>query len=181
MPRKAEHPGRSFAVRGEPSAEERRRRAQRDAQRLLARRARTSGELRAALLRRHSAGVVDDVLAELMLSGSVDDRRTAREWLQYRRETRPLGRLRLEAELRRRGIGPSMIDELLAAYYRDTPESDDLRRAAGSFLSGGSVPKDPGGARRLTARLARRGFSAAEVREELERLAAGLPEQGTDG
>ena len=143
------------------------RRARRDAYRLLARRARTVGEVRTSLSRRHDPDVVDSVLEALRAEGSLDDERTAREWLAWRREHDPLGRLRLKHELRRRGLEPDQVADALGRYYEEHREEEDLARALRRILGTDAAPTDTSTLRRLTARLERRGFPGGVAREAL--------------
>ena len=134
--------------------------------------------MRALLSRRHPSTLVESVLTEMAALGALDDRRTGLEWLRYRREMRPLGRLRLEAELRRRAIGEEMVADLLAEYYREGSEADDLERALERLLRAEGIPSEPRSAGRLAARLGRRGFAAGDVQAEMERVLAGRSGKG---
>jgi regulatory protein len=144
-----------------------RNRVRQDALRLLARAPRSREELRRSLVRRHAASDVEAVLGELGERGAVDDRTTAREWLAYRTEARPAGRVRWQADLLRRGFPRAVVEEALDAYYRDRREVDDLERALAGALRGRALPEDPAERRRLAARLARRGFAAETIWEAL--------------
>ncbi|MGD8374529.1 MAG: RecX family transcriptional regulator [Acidobacteriota bacterium] len=142
-------------------------RARRAARVLLARRPRTVQELRRAL-KRHEPGAVERVIGELVAAGSLDDRRTGMEWLRYVRECRPMGRLRLRAELRKRGLEREQIEALLVEYYQAATEAEDLQRALDRLRARGGGAGDPAALRRLAARLGRRGFAAADVLAALE-------------
>lgn len=142
-------------------------RARRAAHALLARRPRTVQELRRAL-RRHEPRAVDRVIEDLVAAGTLDDRRTGMEWLRYVRECRPMGRVRLRAELRKRGLDGEQIEGLLVEYYQAATEAEDLRRALDRLRGRVGGTGDPATLRRLAARLGRRGFAAADVLAALE-------------
>jgi regulatory protein len=121
---------------------------------LLATRAHFRRELRAKLAQRgYPAEEIDAALDRLTEQKYLDDRATARVFVEHRQERSSEGRARLRAELLKRGAPEEAIDAALAEL---TPE-DDLpaaREAAESWRRKGGV--DP---RALARHLERRGFS----------------------
>jgi regulatory protein len=132
--------------------------------RLLARRARSRSEVEGALAARgFSAGMIRTVLARIADLGYLDDRRLAADTAERLAE-RGYGRLRIERELQRRGVGERIVlaalppareeerraRELLAARFR-TGDLSELRERA-----------------RAARYLASRGFEAEVVRGLLE-------------
>jgi len=88
--------------------------------RLLDHRARSEQELRDRLLdAEFPQASVDTVIADLVDSGLVDDRRFAEEWVRQRRTCRGKSRRVLREELRRKGISTADCDHALAVVSDD--------------------------------------------------------------
>ncbi|MFW6278239.1 MAG: regulatory protein RecX [Halorhodospira sp.] len=129
--------------------------------RLLGRREHTHRELREKLTRRgYDAAEVDAVLAGLVEEGWLDEARFAEAFVRSRIE-RGQGPVRIEQEMRQRGVPPSMIEQALAAAPADWREQAcKVRR----HRFGTPVPADRREAARQAQFLQRRGFTAAQVR-----------------
>jgi regulatory protein len=127
-------------------------------------------------LRRRGAPpeVADDVVADLVARGYVDDAGYARHWVTTR-AARGYGATRLRAELRARGVAPSVIDAALGSLDRDA-SLERAREAARRRLTA----LRRGRAERLAARLRdyllRRGFSGAIVMRVVREVAGADPE-----
>lgn len=125
---------------------------------LLATRAHFRRELHAKLAQRgYPAGEIEAALDRLTEQKYLDDRATARVFVETRRERTSEGRARLRAELLKRGAPE---DAVAAALAELTPE-DDLpaaREAAESWRRKGGV--DP---RALARHLERKGFSRRAI------------------
>lgn len=94
--------------------------------RLLAGRAHFRAELRRKLLARgYEPAEVEEALARCAEQGYLDDAATARTFTAERQERRGLGRVRIAAELRRRGAG----SEAVMAALADSSDEDELARA----------------------------------------------------
>ncbi len=112
---------------------------------------------------------VEHVTAWLTERGWLDDLAFARWWVENRTEHRPRGRLMLAAELRQKGVPDACIEEALAALPDD--EEELARRAAERFVRRlASVRDRTVFVRRLSAHLARRGFSWEVVRSVVEAM-----------
>jgi regulatory protein len=135
----------------------------RKAAQLLASRPHFRAELAAKLRRRDFP---DDEIAaaldRLAAQGYLDDRKTAVDFVAHRRERGGEGKLRLRAELVRRGAQDAAIDEALAGL----DDEDDLAAAHAAAArwrrqkAGGSRPED---AAALARHLARKGFSQRAI------------------
>jgi regulatory protein len=153
-------------------------RALREATRLLSRRPRTVHELSNALCRRYDEPLVRTVVETLCSRGALDDRKTARDWLQYRAEKKPLGRAGLESHLLRRGFPREVIDTALGDYYRERQggEEGDLRRSLADLVRRNPDRAEPAAVNRLASKLVRRGFPADAVWSLLWRQGLAEPE-----
>ncbi len=95
--------------------------------RLLSRRAHSSAELRKKLrLAGFEGEVIERVLADLTESGLLNDEEFARSWVADRKLAGGTGRRKLAWELRRKGIGRSLIARVLA---EDMEEETELSQA----------------------------------------------------
>jgi regulatory protein len=132
------------------------------AARLLAGRPHFRAELAAKLRQRGApeeeiAAALDRLTAE----GYLDDARAAADFVAHRRERGGEGKLRLRAELVRRGAAAEAIDAALA----DLGEEDDLAAAQAAAerwgRSAGSARREDSAA--LARHLARKGFSPRAI------------------
>src|SRR5690606_8313102 len=145
---------------GEPSLERLRERALK----LLAVRDRTRAEL-ARRLRGEGASeaAVDDVLAWLERLGYLGEERFAENWIRAR-QTR-YGPLRLEAELREKGLDPGYVRDLVGrtAADEEAPEGGGAGAVLARRVRGAGAEErdDARERRRLMAFLVRRGFPEA--------------------
>lgn len=134
---------------------------------LLARRSHFRRELGAKLAARgYPENEIDAALDRLAERGFVDDRETARQWLEARLARGPEGRRRLSAELIRRGADSEVIDEVLAEQL---PEDDRpaAREAAERWLRRRAGEPRPDA---LARHLERKGFAPGTIRGLLEEL-----------
>ncbi len=165
------------------------RAAYRDAIRRLSQRTQSRAELRAWLERRgHAAAAVCAVLQRVVALELIDDMQLAARWVDARSASRDRGPTALRAELRRRGIAPAMIDEVLGthamAHDNDAAVLDAARRGATRYAVATNDARTF--VRRLSGWLLRRGFAADAVQRAVaqvwrERRGAGeLPVEGID-
>jgi regulatory protein len=125
--------------------------------RLLAPRPHFRAELEAKLKQRgYPQEEIGAALDRLAAEGYLDDVRTARDFVSQRLERGAEGRLRLKAELVRRGAS----EEAVAAALAEVPEDDleTAREAAAKWAR--SHKPDPAA---LARHLARKGFSRRAI------------------
>lgn len=134
---------------------------------LLARRAHFRRELAAKLAARsYPEEEIEQALARLADQGYLDERETARQWLDARLARGPEGRLRLIAELSRRGADPEVIDQVVAERVPDD-DREAARQAAERWQARRSGPPRP---EALARHLERKGFAPGTIRGLLEGL-----------
>jgi regulatory protein len=142
--------------------------------RILGRGPRTEREVLDRLLAR---GFVPDAaeraVERLRRVSLLDDRAFVRSFLRSVMTRKPQGRLLLRATLKRRGIAPSLLEELddLAAEDRDLAErhlhteEGRARAALDQLERRARAIRGPARARKLAAALQRRGFDWSVVRD----------------
>jgi regulatory protein len=136
--------------------------------RLLAVRARGREELRRRL-RRHAypEEEIAACLAELDARGYLDDRAFADAFVRDRMRFHPRSRRQLLAELRNRGVDADIAEAAVAAGSPPDAELELARQVAARWTPRpGEEPR--AARRRLTGRLARRGFPGSLVRQVVE-------------
>ena len=103
-----------------------------------ARRERTVAELRTCLERKRvGPQAIDDAVAELTRSGFLDDARYARQFAEDKRQLEQWGSDRIARDLRRRGIGPELVDAALCDSSHET-ELDTALMVLRAAFSGGA-------------------------------------------
>lgn len=133
------------------------RRARERAFGLLARRPRSTQELRHRLRERETeSAVVEGVVTYLTERDYLDDRAFADFWISNRQENRPRGRILISQELRQKGVDRAIIEEALQAVDLGEIEAAEelARRRLPSLVD---LPPDVK-RRRLTGFLTRKGF-----------------------
>jgi len=129
--------------------------------RLLARREHSRLELRRKLeARDFGADVIDSVLAEVTDQGFLSDERFADVYVRGRCD-RGFGPLRIQSELRERGVSGALADELLAAWADSWLESAARQRAK---RFGEQLPATTGERAKQIRFLQQRGFSGDQIR-----------------
>ena len=139
--------------------DEERRKARESAFVLLGHRARTRSELKMRLVRKgFDAALVEETLESLERSRLVDDEEFTRSWIRARTGSRPMGPVRIAAELRQKGVDRELVEEGLQALDRD--RILDLALIVGRQKAEQLRGEDVRTARRkLGNTLLRRGFS----------------------
>ena len=134
-------------------------------------RSRSSAEMD-GYLRRKGFGrqIREEVLDWLQELKYIDDLQFARDWIQNRTRTNPMGGRRLLQELRQKGIPKEVVEEALEEFRGSVDERElALQVAAGRV--GIYAKNDTETARRkLAAYLLRRGFSPDDVRNAVEQV-----------
>ncbi|MEW6522098.1 MAG: regulatory protein RecX [Bacillota bacterium] len=139
--------------------------------RLLGARMRSRYELQQALARRGCSDAVGAaVLDDLESRGYVDDAKLAREYCEYRLRDRPLGRVRLERELHKRGLAPLVVSGALEQVFASTDVPGLALEAARSHLAKLQDQPPETARRRLWGFLQRRGFDSDTIRSVVDRL-----------
>ena len=152
------------------------RTASEDGVRLLARKARSSGELRRELLALgHDANEVDAVILDFESGLYLDDLGLARVVAESLRERKRASRMQIRVKLRERLLPDGIIEEVLADLDDETEQ--DLLRTAAEDRARRLTGLDRGVAeRRLLGFLARRGWvgerAVRVTREALDAAAA---------
>lgn len=135
--------------------------------------ARTRSEIEQRLLRdEFPPTIIAEMLRELETLGYLDDTGFARRWIEDRADRKQYGRIRLAAELNRKGIDRETASEALEAIEED----DEVRRAmeAASHrwapedlqsLVGTALLKEKN---RISGFLSRRGFGWQTIKKVLD-------------
>jgi regulatory protein len=136
---------------------------------LIARRPRSEAEVRQRLQRAGvAAPVIAAVLERLRGSGLLDDEAFAKYWVENRAAFRPRSKRALQMELKRKGISPTAVEDVLQA-------TDDAEAAYALALKRARqlthLPA-PDFRRKLSDYLARRGFDYETVEAIVRRVMA---------
>lgn len=131
--------------------------ARKDTERYLAKSEHTANQLRKHLLdKKYLEQVINDTLEWAERSNIVDDERYASIFLRSHSNNSPMGKYRIRAELRRRGIKESIIDSILEEYD-DNELSEILIKTVKSRYAHLDSDK---AFRRAAGYLRRRGFNS---------------------
>ena len=149
--------------------EEVRKRTFERAVKLLAAKARSVAELRERLLEGRGANesVVETVISRLREYGYLDDERFALSYASLKVKQRPIGRRRLERELRMKKVESSVADEALELVYAETSEEQLIDQAIEKRIRLRGKPKDRLEAKSLFDHLLRQGFPFELVSEKV--------------
>ena len=140
----------------------------------LARRARSTAELRRLLERRASDPAdIPAILDKLKEYGFLDDERFAQIYASSRLENNRLGRSRVERDLRAHLVAPKLAKTTVTAVYDEVDEPALLRVHIARRLRHRGPPKDRRGAASLYRHLLGAGFSPTHIIPELRRLSRG--------
>jgi len=139
---------------------------------LLAARPRSVGELRERLLRGKNTNeeVVETVISRLREYGYLDDERFAFSYASYKVKQRPIGRRRLERDLKFRKIDNAVAGEALEMVFTETPEEQLIDQAIAKRLRLRGKPKNRVEAKSLFDHLLRQGFEFELVSERIRSL-----------
>lgn len=110
--------------------------------------------------------VIEGVVERLTQAGLLDDREFARYWVENRVQFKPRGARALRQELWEKGIPDAVVAETLEGF----DEEDAARRVAetGARRMAHLAPRDF--RRKLSAYMARRGFSYAVIQPLIEEM-----------
>jgi regulatory protein len=146
---------------------------------LLSYRDRTAHEIRERLGEKgFERTLVERVIALLREKGFVDDRAFALKWVDDIRASRPMGRLRIEHELRRRRVADRIIDEVCDLRVPIDAERELAESAAEKRIRVLAGHPREEAMRKLEAFLRGRGFDFDIIRELVKRYFGESRERG---
>lgn len=139
---------------------------------LLAAKPRSVEELRERLLRAKNTdeATVETVISRLREYGYLNDERFAFSYASYKVKQRPVGRRRLERDLRFKKVDSSVANEALEMVYAATPEEELIDQAIAKRLRIRGKPKNRNEAKSLFDHLLRQGFDFELVSEKVRSL-----------
>ncbi|MCX6811463.1 MAG: regulatory protein RecX [Candidatus Berkelbacteria bacterium] len=133
----------------------------------LARRNHAEKELKSKLLKKFPKGaLVEKTIERLKELGYINDEKFVREWIEYRLNTKPRGRILIKRELLTKGVNIELVEKILdLVYNRDIERKElvnllDLRRKRYS--------QNKKGRNKLISYLLRRGFLWEDIRDLME-------------
>lgn len=160
---------------GRIDEEVRRRLCERSAVRLLAARMRCrAGLVRALTQRGHDQRTAEACADRYAALGALDDARFAEVVVRNELARKPAGRRLLEAKLRAQGVSGDAARDAIGKALEGRDELEDARKVAAASLRGMRANADAEAVRRrLSGRLARRGFSGEVVRRAVDEVLRG--------
>jgi len=149
--------------------EEKRRRTFERAVKLIAAKSRSVAELRERLLqsRQSNKSDVEAVISRLKEYGYLDDERFAFSYASLKVKQRPIGRRRLERDLKFKKVDSAVANEALELVYTETTEEELIDRAIEKRIRLRGRPKDRLAAKSLFDHLLRQGFPFELVSEKV--------------
>ena len=139
------------------------------AAKLLAAKPRSIAELRERLLERQGVteNLVEEVIARLKEYGYLDDERYALSYASLKVKQRPIGRRRLQQDLKMKQVPGAVADEALDSVYAETPEEELIDQAIEKRVRLRGQPKTRLEAKSLFDHLLRQGFAFELVNEKV--------------
>lgn len=136
---------------------------------LLAAKQRSVEELRERLLEGRGATqtIVTEVIERLREYGYLDDARYAHSYAQLRVQQRPIGRQRLERDLRMKQIDKTTVNAALDSVFAEKPEAELIDRAIEKRIRLRGWPQTRAEAKKLFDHLLRQGFAFELVSEKV--------------
>lgn len=140
---------------------------------LLSAKPRSVADLRGKLLqgRFGDKTVVEEVIARLSEYGYLDDERFALSYASLKVTQRPIGKRRLERDLKLRKVDGATASEALEQVYSQTSEAELIERAIEKRIRVRGRPKNRMEAKSLFDYLLRQGFPFELVSERVRALA----------
>jgi regulatory protein len=121
--------------------------------------------------------VVEAVIARLREYGYLNDERFAFSYASYKVKQKPLGRRRLERDLRFKKVDSAVADQALEMVFTETPEEQLIDQAIAKRLRLRGKPKNRLEAKSLFDHLLRQGFQFELVSERLRALATNYADE----
>jgi regulatory protein len=139
---------------------------------LLAAKPRSVAELRERLLRGKNTdeATVETVISRLREYGYLNDERFAFGYASYKVKQRPVGRRRLERDLKFKKVDSGVANEALEMVYAETPEEQLIDQAIAKRLRIRGKPKNRAESKSLFDHLLRQGFDFELVSEKIRSL-----------
>jgi len=149
------------------------------AAKLLAAKQRSIEELRERLLEGRGATpeIVELVIERLREYGYLDDERFAHSYASLRVQQRPIGRQRLQRDLRLKKIDQTTADKALDDVFANTPEEDLIDRAIAKRIRLRGRPKTREETKKLFDHLLRQGFPFELVSEKVRSIMKSDPDE----
>jgi regulatory protein len=146
---------------------------------LLAAKPRSIAELRERLLRGKSTNeeIVETVIARLSEYGYLNDERFAFSYASYKVKQRPVGRRRLERDLKFKKVDSGVANKALEMVFTETPEEQLIDQAIAKRLRVRGKPKNRLEAKSLFDHLLRQGFQFELVSERVRSLATNYADE----
>lgn len=143
------------------------------AAKLLAAKPRSVAELREKLCQGRSVDqkTVDEVIARLKEYGYLDDQRFAVSYASLKVKQRPVGRRRLQQDLKLKKVASAVADEALDLVYAETSEDELIDRAIEKRIRLRGRPQTRLEAKSLFDHLLRQGFSFELVSDKVRAAA----------
>ncbi|MFL7792696.1 MAG: regulatory protein RecX, partial [Anaerolineae bacterium] len=133
----------------------------------LSYRPRSEAEVRRNLCEKNlEKDVIEVVIERLTRAGLLDDREFARYWVENRLQFKPRGAQALRQELWKKGVPDPIISETIESV----DENDAARRVAEEGARRMAHLKSRDFYRKLSAYMARRGFSYAVIKPLVEEM-----------
>ena len=111
--------------------------------------------------------IVEECIERLREYGYLDDARFAHSYAQLRLEQRPIGRQRLERDLRMKQIDKTTVDAALDSVFAEKPETELIDSALEKRIRLRGRPKTRAEAKKLFDHLLRQGFAFELVSEKV--------------
>src|SRR6266446_2896524 len=139
---------------------------------LLAAKPRSVEELRERLLEGRGAtkAAVEAVIQRLREYGYLDDARFAHSFASLRVQQRPIGRQRLQRDLRMKQIDKTTVDAALDSVFAEKPEAELIDRAIEKRIRLRGRPQTRADAKKLFDHLLRQGFAFELISEKLRAI-----------
>lgn len=178
---------RSYEVSEEKPArpvdpEKARERTMQRAVKLLAAKPRSVEELRERLLEKEwtNEATVEAVLKKLREYGYLNDERFAFGYASYKVRQRPVGRQRLQRDLKMKKVSRETADEALKLVFDETPEDELIDRAIEKRIRLRGLPQTRAEIKSLYDHLMRLGFSYDLISNKVRRLSATAFDEESD-
>jgi regulatory protein len=139
---------------------------------LLAAKPRSVAELRERLLRGKNTdeATVETVISRLREYGYLDDERFAFSYASYKVKQRPVGRRRLERDLKFKKVDSGVANEALELVFAETSEEQLIDQAIAKRLRIRGKPKNRAETKSLFDHLLRQGFDFELVSDKIRSL-----------